>query len=90
MNPSFWHRNQCGGGLADFGGEAGLVATVPEDATGQACINHLRRHDLHLECCIRKPGRMGFFSPKTGAPQRPSLNETGDTMELDTAGGVLT
>ena len=58
--------------LAHFGLETFVVAVVPENEIGQACINYLRQFGLHTGHIKRGGQRLGTLYLETGASQRAS------------------
>lgn len=58
--------------LAGFGVDCELVAAVPDNEIGQACLNHLRRFGLGIKYVRRCGPRLGVLFVETGAAQRPS------------------
>lgn len=58
--------------LANYGLEAYFVTKVPNNAIGQAAINHLRRFGVKTEYIARGGPRLGIYFQEKGAAQRPS------------------
>jgi len=58
--------------LAGLGTEALLVAAVPDNDLGQACVNAMRRFGLDTRYVQRRGPRLGTLYVELGAGQRPS------------------
>jgi 2-dehydro-3-deoxygluconokinase len=58
--------------LARLGAECSLVAAVPDNEIGEACVNHMRRYGLTTTHVQRRGRRLGTLYLETGAAQRPS------------------
>jgi 2-dehydro-3-deoxygluconokinase len=58
--------------LARLGVEGLLVAAVPDNDIGQACLNYMRRYGLNTTNVQRRGRRLGTLYLETGAAQRPS------------------
>ncbi len=58
--------------LANFGMDAYVVSSVPDNEIGQACINHIRRFGVNTDHVKRAGTRLGTFYLETGASQRAS------------------
>lgn len=58
--------------LANYGLDAYYVTKVPNNAIGQAAVNHLRRFGVKTDYVVRGGGRLGIYFQETGAAQRPS------------------
>lgn len=59
--------------LAHFGLESTFVTAVPDNAIGQAAVNHLRRFGVDTGAVKKvKDARLGIYFLEGGAAQRPS------------------
>ncbi|MGN6193993.1 MAG: PfkB family carbohydrate kinase [Ginsengibacter sp.] len=58
--------------LCNYGLEGIFVSKVPENAIGQAAINHLRRFGVNTEFIARGGKRLGIYFLETGASMRAS------------------
>lgn len=58
--------------LAGFGVDCDLVAAVPDNELGQACLNNLRRYGLGIAHVVRRGPRLGTLYVEVGAARRPS------------------
>lgn len=58
--------------LAQFGVPARFVSKVPDNAIGQAAVNHLRRYGVDTRFVMRGGNRLGIYFLETGASQRVS------------------
>jgi len=58
--------------LVNFGMDAYVVSSVPDNEIGQACINYIRRFGVNTDHIKRAGARLGTFYLETGASQRPS------------------
>ncbi len=58
--------------LVNFGMDAYLVSSIPDNDIGQACVNHMRRYGLNTDHIQRAGKRLGIFYLETGAAQRSS------------------
>jgi 2-dehydro-3-deoxygluconokinase len=58
--------------LCNYGLEGVFVSKVPENAIGQAAINHLRRFGVNTEFIARGGKRLGIYFLETGASMRAS------------------
>lgn len=58
--------------LCNYGLEGVFVSKVPENAIGQAAINHLRRFGVNTEFIVRGGKRLGIYFLETGASMRAS------------------
>jgi 2-dehydro-3-deoxygluconokinase len=58
--------------LVSYGVNSYVVSSVPDNATGQACLNYLRQFGLNLDFVKRIGHRLGIYFVETGAAQRPS------------------
>jgi len=77
--------------LVNFGAAADLVAAVPDNDIGQACINHMRRFGLDTERVQRRGPRLGTFYLETGAAQRSTkvvYDRAGSSFSLLKPGDV--
>lgn len=84
---------EANGGVAlvSFGAEATLVAAVPDNEIGQACVNHMRRFGLGTEHVQRRGPRLGTFYLETGAGQRSTkviYDRAGSSFSLLKPGDV--
>ena len=58
--------------LCNYGLEGVFVSKVPENAIGQAAVNHLRRFGVNTEFIARGGKRLGIYFLETGASMRAS------------------
>lgn len=58
--------------LTNYGLQGTFVTKVPENALGQAAINHLRRYGVDTEYIVRGGKRLGIYFLETGASMRAS------------------
>jgi 2-dehydro-3-deoxygluconokinase len=58
--------------LCTLGVEACLIAAVPENEVGQACLNEMRRFGMDTRHVLRCGPRLGALYVETGAAQRQS------------------
>ncbi|MBN1343590.1 MAG: sugar kinase [Phycisphaerae bacterium] len=58
--------------LVNFGMDAHVVSSVPDNEIGQACVNWIRRFGVNTDYVKRGGRRLGTFYLETGASQRPS------------------
>jgi 2-dehydro-3-deoxygluconokinase len=58
--------------LALFGLEAAFVTALPDNAIGDACVQHLRKFGVDTSCILRSEERIGTYYLEFGAGQRPS------------------
>ncbi|HEY0433637.1 MAG TPA: sugar kinase [Chitinophagaceae bacterium] len=58
--------------LANYGVPASFVSKVPDNAIGQAAINHLRRFGVDTQFMLRGGDRLGIYFLETGASMRAS------------------
>lgn len=55
--------------LACLGQPARMATVLPEGPLGDRAIDHLARHGVRVDACVRRPGRMGAYfieSPRAG------------------------
>ncbi|GAB4335610.1 MAG: sugar kinase [Calditrichia bacterium] len=58
--------------LAQFGHEAYFVSRVPDNALGEASINHLRAFGVNCDYVLKGGDRLGIYFLEHGASIRPS------------------
>jgi 2-dehydro-3-deoxygluconokinase len=58
--------------ICNYGLEGRFVTKVPDNALGQAAINHLRRYGVDTQHIARGGGRLGIYFLETGASMRAS------------------
>ena len=58
--------------LVAFGVKSYMVSSVPDNATGEACLSYLRQYKLNLDNVKRRGHRLGIYFVETGAAQRAS------------------
>lgn len=58
--------------LAQFGWNAAMVTTLPDQALGHACRAELRRRGVDAGHAVFRPGRMGLYFLTPGAMHRPA------------------
>ncbi len=58
--------------LANYGLDAAFVTKVPDNALGQAAINHIRRYGVDIQFIARGGNRLGIYFLETGASMRAS------------------
>ncbi len=58
--------------LQSYGVDSYIVSSVPDNPTGDACLNYLRQFSVHLDYVKRLGHRLGIYFVETGAAQRPS------------------
>jgi 2-dehydro-3-deoxygluconokinase len=58
--------------LCNYGLNGTFVTKVPNNAIGQAAINHLRRYGVDTQFIARGGGRLGIYFLETGASMRAS------------------
>lgn len=58
--------------LCNYGLEGVFVSKVPDNALGQAAINHLRRFGVDTQFVVKGAGRLGIYFLETGASVRAS------------------
>jgi 2-dehydro-3-deoxygluconokinase len=58
--------------LANYGLDAAFVTKVPDNALGQAAINHIRRYGVDTQFIARGGNRLGIYFLETGASMRAS------------------
>ena len=59
-------------GLANLGHRAAMITRLPDNALGEAAIQHLRRYGVDVTGVARTPGRMGLYFIEQGAGIRAS------------------
>ncbi len=69
--------------LANFGLSSSFVTSLPDNAPGEAALNHLRRFGVNTDFITRRGRRLGIYFLETGASQRPS------TVIYDRAGSAV-
>src|SRR6476469_72517 len=58
--------------LCNYGLKGTFVTKVPNNAIGQAAINHLRRYGVDTQYIVRGGDRLGIYFLETGASMRAS------------------
>ena len=58
--------------LSNYGLDAVFVSKVPDNALGQAAINHIRRYGVDTQFIARGGNRLGIYFLETGASMRAS------------------
>src|SRR6201989_1619292 len=58
--------------LCNYGLNGTFVTKVPDNALGQAAINHLRRYGVDTQFIARGGDRLGIYFLETGASMRAS------------------
>src|SRR5678816_1385795 len=58
--------------LCNYGLNGTFVTKVPNNAIGQAAINHLRRYGVDTQYIVRGGERLGIYFLETGASMRAS------------------
>jgi 2-dehydro-3-deoxygluconokinase len=58
--------------LAVFGMDTSFVTALPDNAIGEACVQHLRKFGVDTSCVLRSGERIGTYYLEFGASQRPS------------------
>jgi 2-dehydro-3-deoxygluconokinase len=58
--------------ICNYGLEGRFVTKVPDNAIGQAAINHLRRYGVDTQYIARGGSRLGIYFLETGASMRAS------------------
>ena len=58
--------------LSNYGFEGEFVTKLPNNAWGQAAINHLRRYGVKTDNIVRGGDRIGVYYVEMGAAMRPS------------------
>ncbi len=59
-------------GLANLGHQAAMVSRFPDNALGEAAVQHLRRYGVDVTGVARTPGRMGLYFIEQGTGIRAS------------------
>jgi len=58
--------------LCNYGLDGTFISKVPDNAIGQAAINHLRRYGVNTQFIARGGSRLGIYFLETGASMRAS------------------
>jgi 2-dehydro-3-deoxygluconokinase len=69
--------------ICNYGMNGTFVTKVPDNALGQAAINHLRRYGVNTQYIVRGGQRLGIYFLETGASMRAS------TVIYDRAGASI-
>jgi len=81
----------AGVALVNFGAEGFLLAAVPDNDVGLACVQQMRRFGLDTSFVQRRGPRLGTFFLETGVAQRPTkviYDRAGSSFSLFKPGDV--